>query len=80
MRVKSYRVWLVTYNSRRNASKRKWLNLLFAQCVHAAVINVEGLNVNGLRATAATSTLEHEADIAKVGSAGACKDQHEPEL
>ncbi|SFL60756.1 Phage integrase family protein [Azotobacter beijerinckii] len=32
----------------------------------AAGITVEGLGVDGLRATAATNALEHEADIAKV--------------
>ncbi|RMU69097.1 Site-specific tyrosine integrase/recombinase [Pseudomonas syringae pv. apii] len=32
----------------------------------AAGINVAGLGVHGLRATAATNALEHEADIAKV--------------
>jgi site-specific recombinase XerD len=31
-----------------------------------ASIQVEGLGVHGLRATAATNALEHEADIAKV--------------
>lgn len=37
-------------------------------CAHAkaAGINIEGLGVHGLRATAATNALEHEADIAKV--------------
>jgi site-specific recombinase XerD len=37
-----------------------------AHWAHAAGINVEGLGVHGLRATAATNALEHEADIAKV--------------
>jgi site-specific recombinase XerD len=32
----------------------------------AAGIEVAGLGVHGLRATAATNALEHEADIAKV--------------
>ncbi|WP_164318985.1 tyrosine-type recombinase/integrase, partial [Pseudomonas viridiflava] len=32
----------------------------------AAGINVAGLGVHGLRATAATNALEHEADITKV--------------
>lgn len=53
---------------------------MFAQCAHAAVIKVEGLDVNGLRAMATTSALEHEADITKVGLAGARKDQYDPEL
>lgn len=33
---------------------------------HAAGIQVDGLGVHGLRATAATNALEHDADIAKV--------------
>lgn len=37
-----------------------------AQWAHAAGIKVEGLGVHGLRATAATNALEHDADIAKV--------------
>lgn len=37
-----------------------------AQWAHAAGINVAGLGVHGLRATAATNALEHDADIAKV--------------
>ena len=37
-----------------------------AQWAHAAGIQVEGLGVHGLRATAATNALEHDADIAKV--------------
>ncbi|RMS89389.1 site-specific integrase, partial [Pseudomonas coronafaciens] len=32
----------------------------------AAQIRVDGLGVHGLRATAATNALEHDADIAKV--------------
>ncbi len=36
------------------------------QLTHAAGIQVEGLGVHGLRATAATNALEHDADIAKV--------------
>ncbi|WP_456256697.1 tyrosine-type recombinase/integrase (plasmid) [Pseudomonas iridis] len=37
-----------------------------AQWAHAAGIQVDGLGVHGLRATAATNALEHDADIAKV--------------
>lgn len=37
-----------------------------AQWAKAAGINVDGLGVHGLRATAATNALEHDADIAKV--------------
>lgn len=37
-----------------------------AQWAHAAGIHVDGLGVHGLRATAATNALEHDADIAKV--------------
>ncbi|WP_137808435.1 tyrosine-type recombinase/integrase [Pseudomonas sp. G(2018)] len=37
-----------------------------AQWAKAAGIKVEGLGVHGLRATAATNALEHDADIAKV--------------
>lgn len=37
-----------------------------AQWAQAAGIKVEGLGVHGLRATAATNALEHDADIAKV--------------
>lgn len=37
-----------------------------AQWANAAGIQVEGLGVHGLRATAATNALEHDADIAKV--------------
>ena len=37
-----------------------------AQWAHTAGIQVEGLGVHGLRATAATNALEHDADIAKV--------------
>ncbi|MDQ0655215.1 tyrosine-type recombinase/integrase [Pseudomonas cedrina] len=37
-----------------------------AQWARAAGIHVEGLGVHGLRATAATNALEHDADIAKV--------------
>lgn len=37
-----------------------------AQWAHAAGIEVDGLGVHGLRATAATKALEHDADIAKV--------------
>lgn len=36
------------------------------QWAKAAGINVDGLGVHGLRATAATNALEHDADIAKV--------------
>lgn len=36
------------------------------QWAHAAGINVAGLSVHGLRDTAATNVLEHDADIAKV--------------
>lgn len=39
---------------------------VFAQGAKAAGINVDGLGVYGLRATAATNALEHDADIAKV--------------
>lgn len=37
-----------------------------AQWAKAAGIQVEGLGVHGLRATAATNALEHDADIVKV--------------
>lgn len=37
-----------------------------AQWAKAAGIHVDGLGVHGLRATAATNALEHDADIAKV--------------
>ncbi|MCS4315542.1 site-specific recombinase XerD [Pseudomonas sp. BIGb0381] len=37
-----------------------------AQWARAAGIHVDGLGVHGLRATAATNALEHDADIAKV--------------
>lgn len=37
-----------------------------AQWARAAGIKVDGLGVHGLRATAATNALEHDADIAKV--------------
>lgn len=37
-----------------------------AQWAQAAGIEVDGLGVHGLRATAATNALEHDADIAKV--------------
>lgn len=37
-----------------------------AQWAHAAGIKIEGLGVHGLRVTAATNALEHDADIAKV--------------
>lgn len=37
-----------------------------AQWAKAADIQVDGLGVHGLRATAATNALEHDADIAKV--------------
>ncbi|WP_426103026.1 tyrosine-type recombinase/integrase [Pseudomonas sp. PSPC3-3] len=37
-----------------------------AQWAHAVGIDVDGLGVHGLRATAATNALEHDADIAKV--------------
>lgn len=37
-----------------------------AQWARAAGINIEGLGVHGLRATAATNALEPDADIAKV--------------
>lgn len=39
---------------------------MVAQWAQAAGIKVEGLGVHGLRATAATNALEHDADIAKV--------------
>ena len=39
---------------------------LVTACVKKAGIEVDGLGVHGLRATAATNVLEHEADIAKV--------------
>lgn len=39
---------------------------LVNRCAAAAGIYVQGLGVHGLRATAATNALEHEADIAKV--------------
>ncbi|PTB92255.1 integrase, partial [Marinobacter sp. Z-F4-2] len=39
---------------------------LVGRYAHAAGIKVDGLGVHGLRATAATNALEHEADIAKV--------------
>jgi len=39
---------------------------LVAQWAQAAGIEVDGLGVHGLRATAATNALEHDADIAKV--------------
>jgi len=39
---------------------------IVAQWAHAAGIQVDGLGVHGLRATAATNALEHDADIAKV--------------
>ena len=37
-----------------------------AQWAKAAGIHVDGLGVHGLRATAATNALEHDADIAKL--------------
>ncbi|PWK45993.1 phage integrase family protein [Pseudomonas sp. OV226] len=37
-----------------------------AQWTHAAGIQVDGLGVHGLRATATTNVLEYDADIAKV--------------
>lgn len=39
---------------------------MVAQWAKAAGIQVDGLGVHGLRATAATNALEHDADIAKV--------------
>ncbi|HEF4763164.1 TPA: tyrosine-type recombinase/integrase [Pseudomonas putida] len=42
------------------------LYALVGQYAEAAGIEVAGLGVHGLRATAATNALEHEADIAKV--------------
>lgn len=39
---------------------------IVSQWAKAAGINVDGLGVHGLRATAATNALEHDADIAKV--------------
>lgn len=39
---------------------------LVGEYAHTAGIEVAGLGVHGLRATAATNALEHEADIAKV--------------
>ncbi len=39
---------------------------LVGRYAKAAGIEVAGLGVHGLRATAATNALEHEADIAKV--------------
>ena len=39
---------------------------LVGSYAHAVGIEVAGLGVHGLRATAATNALEHEADIAKV--------------
>jgi site-specific recombinase XerD len=39
---------------------------IVAQWAKAAGIKVDGLGVHGLRATAATNALEHDADIAKV--------------
>lgn len=39
---------------------------MVAQWAKAAGIHVDGLGVHGLRATAATNALEHDADIAKV--------------
>ena len=40
--------------------------MVVAQWAKAAGIHVDGLGVHGLRATAATNALEHDADIAKV--------------
>lgn len=37
-----------------------------AQWANAIGIEVDGLGVHGLRATAATNAMEHDADIAKV--------------
>lgn len=42
------------------------LYTVVAHWAHAAGIEVDGLGVHGLRATAATNALEHDADIAKV--------------
>jgi len=42
------------------------IHALVGAYAKAAGIRVEGLGVHGLRATAATNALEHEADIAKV--------------
>lgn len=39
---------------------------LVGKYARAVGIEVDGLGVHGLRATAATNALEHEADIAKV--------------
>lgn len=50
---------------------------MVAQWAHAAGIKVEGLGVHGLRATAATNALEHDADIAM---AVTCQYQHHAAL
>ena len=42
------------------------LHTVVAHWTRAAGIEVDGLGVHGLRATAATNALEHDADIAKV--------------
>ncbi|WP_162884982.1 tyrosine-type recombinase/integrase, partial [Pseudomonas syringae] len=42
------------------------LYTIVAQWARVAGIEVERLGVHGLRATAATNALEHDADIAKV--------------
>ncbi|VVP29978.1 Tyrosine recombinase XerC [Pseudomonas fluorescens] len=42
------------------------LYTIVAQWAKAAGIKVKGLGVHGLRATAATHALEHDADITKV--------------
>ncbi|GAB3374038.1 hypothetical protein GCM10027514_09360 [Azotobacter armeniacus] len=46
--------------------KRTGAGIFAGAYARAAGITVEGLGVHGLRATAATNALEHEADIAKV--------------
>lgn len=49
-----------------NAVTANGIYTVVAQWAQAAGINVDGLGVHGLRATAATNALEHDADIAKV--------------
>lgn len=50
----------------RSWHHRQWYYTVVANYAKCAGIDAAGLGVHGLRATAATNALEHEADIAKV--------------